>query len=108
MPYRARGTVVEDETGSPVEGLVVRAYDHDILMDDFLGETRTAADGSFEVVFTELDFMDVFETEPDVYVCVLDRDGKRLLRTLEAGVRRNPHRDERFDVRVPRSLLAPA
>ncbi len=89
MPFRAHGTVVEDETGRPLEGLVVRAYDLDTLADDFLGETHTDAEGRFEVVFTEVDFMDAFETRPDVYVRVFDSDGKRLLESLEGDVRRN-------------------
>ena len=38
---RVVGTVLEEESGRPLEGLVVRAYDKDILFDDRLGSVST-------------------------------------------------------------------
>jgi hypothetical protein len=105
MPFRVRGTVVEDESGRPLEGLLVRTFDEDVVRDDFLGETRTDAAGRFEVVFTEVQFMDLYETRPDLYVRVFDASGKTLLATTEDDVRSNAELTERIDVRIPRSHL---
>lgn len=105
MPYRAVGTVTEAETGRPLQGLVVRAYDDDLLKDDFLGETRTDAAGRFEIVFTEVHFMDFHETRPDLYVRVYDESGSRLLLSLQDDERRDARPVERFEVRVPAATL---
>lgn len=106
MPFRIRGSVIEDESGRPLEGLVVRAYDEDILVDDFLGEARTDANGRFEVIFTEVQFMDLYETRPDLYLRVFDPSGARLLRSTEDHVRSNAELTEAFEVRIPRARLS--
>jgi carotenoid cleavage dioxygenase len=106
MPFRIRGSVVEDESGRPLEGLVVRAYDEDILVDDFLGEARTDANGRFEVIFTEVQFMDLYETRPDLYLRVFDTSGAKLLRSTEDHVRSNAELTEAFEVRIPQARLS--
>lgn len=106
MPYRVHGSVVEDESGRPLAGLVVRAYDEDLVIDDHLGDARTDAQGHFEVVFTEVQFMDLFETRPDLYLRVFDASGDRLLLTTEREVRSDAELDERFELRIPRERLA--
>jgi hypothetical protein len=106
VPYHVRGSVVEDESGHPLEGLVVRAYDEDLLADDFLGESRTDAAGRFEVVFTEVQFMDFVETRPDLYLRIFDPSGTTLLLTTEDHVRNDARLDERFELRIPRGRLA--
>lgn len=105
MPYRVKGSVVEAESGLPLEGLVVRAYDEDAFVDDYLGESRTDAAGRFEVIFTEVQFMDLHETRPDLFVRIFDRTGTRLLLSLEDRVHRNAVADVVFDVRVPGAAL---
>jgi hypothetical protein len=84
----------------------VRVYDEDILVDDFLGEARTDAAGRFEVIFTEVQFMDLHETHPDVYVRVFDPSGVRLLLSTEDAVRSKAELSERFDLRIPRTRLS--
>jgi hypothetical protein len=106
VPYRVHGSVVEDESGRPLAGLVVRAYDEDLVIDDHLGDARTDAQGHFEVVFTEVQFMDLFETRPDLYLRVFDASGDRLLLTTEREVRSDAELDERFELRIPRERLA--
>jgi len=73
---RVVGTVVEEESGRPVEGVVVRAYDKDILFDDKLGSVHTNANGEFEISYTETQFRDFNETQPDLYLKVFDASGK--------------------------------
>ena len=106
MPFRVHGSVVEDESGRPLAGMLVRAYDEDVLVDDFLGEARTDAAGRFEVVFTEVQFMDFHETRPDLYLRVFDASGGRLLHTTERAVRFDAGPQEYFELRIPRERVA--
>jgi len=107
MPFRALGTVLEEGTERPLPGLRVRACDKDVFADDFLGEAVCDEQGRFEIVFTEVDFMDFHETRPDVYVCVFDPDGRQLLCTTEREIRPNTRSDETFEIRIPRDALGP-
>jgi hypothetical protein len=103
---RLYGSVVEEESGRPLEGLVVRAYDQDLIVDDHLGDTHTNASGHFEIQYSEVQFRDLHETLPDVYLRVFDPSGKRLLHTTEREVRKNALVEERFEIRIPREKLA--
>ena len=60
---RAIGTVVEEESGRPIAGLRVRAFDKDILFDDKLGVAVTDAKGGFRIDYSQLDFSSIFGTE---------------------------------------------
>ena len=103
---RLHGSVVEDESGRPLEGLLVRAYDQDLVVDDHLGDTRTNSSGHFQIDYSEAQFRDVHETLPDIYVRIFDPSGKRLLHTTERQVRKNALVEERFEIRIPRDKLA--
>ena len=103
---RVIGTVVEQESGKPLAGLRVRAYDKDWVFDDDLGETRTDAAGRFEISYTDVQFRDLEETQPDLYLRVYDADGERLLYSSEKAVRRNALMIEHFDIRIPIEKLA--
>jgi len=105
MPFRVHGSVVENESGRPLAALLVRAYDKDVVLDDFLGEDRTDAAGRFEVAFTEKRFKDLFEKRPDLYLRVYDPSGARLLHTTEREVRFNAEREEFFEVRIARAQV---
>ncbi len=102
---RVVGTVVEEESGRPLEGLVVRAFDKDILFDDKLGSVATHADGSFEISYTESQFRDFNETQPDLYVKVFDASGTKLLHSTKKQVRRSAEILERYEIRIPRAKL---
>lgn len=102
---RVVGTVVEEESGRPLEGLIVRAYDKDLIVDDHLGDVRTSTEGRFEIEYSETQFRDLHETLPDVYLRVFDATGKRLLHTTENAVRANAQVVERFEIRIPRAKL---
>ena len=53
ITFRIRGFLREKETGVPLSGLFVKAYDKDLLFDDLLGSAISDARGHFEIV-TEL------------------------------------------------------
>ena len=99
------GSVVEEESGKPLEGLRIRAYDKDWIFDDKLGDTLTDGSGKFEISYTEAQFRDLEETLPDVYIRIYDASGKKLLYTSEKAVRRSAQIVERFDVKIPRAKL---
>jgi hypothetical protein len=105
---RIYGTVVEDESGRPVEGLVVRAYDKDLIRDDHLGDTQTDAKGAFAIEYSEVQYRDLNETLPDLYLRIFDPSGKRLVHTTEDAVRSNALVVERFEIRIPRARLGGA
>ena len=105
MHFRVHGSVLEDETGRPLAGMLVRLYDKDFVLDDFLGETRTDAAGRFELAFTEAQFKDVFETRPDLYLHVYDPSGTHLLLTSEGEVRFDAGHDEFFELRITRERV---
>ncbi len=104
---RAIGTVVEEDSGRPIAGLHVRAFDKDLLFDDKLGVAVTDAKGAFRIDYTELDFSSIFgnETTPELYIRIYDVTDKKLLYTSEKSIRRNVQVEERFDVKIPRSKL---
>jgi len=109
VPFRFRvaGHVVEQESGSPLAGLLVRAHDRDVLYDDDLGEVQTDAEGRFEIVYTEPQFQDVVETRPDLYLRIYDASG-RLVHTTERAVRHDAYIEERYEIAIPRARLAQA
>ena len=103
---RLIGSAVEEESGRPLAGLRVRAFDKDVLFDDPIGDTVTNAQGQFEISYTEANFRDFHETLPDVYIRVFDERGEKLLYSTERAVRKSAELVERFEVRIPRARLA--
>src|SRR6185369_706131 len=67
-------------SGKAAAGLIVRARDHDLRRFQSLGkETRTRADGSYEIHYTRSDFIRAEKDSPDLVVSVFsagqsDRD----------------------------------
>lgn len=104
--YRVAGVVRERESGDPLAGLMVLAFDKDIVSDDFLGECETDAEGRFEIRFTDQAFKDVIETHPDIYLSVFVRGTREPIHDTEHDIRQNAGRDEFFDVEVGRNELA--
>ena len=99
------GLVCEEGSGRPLEALLVKAYDKDVFFDDFLGERHTDANGRFEIQFTELDFRDVVEQRPDLYLRIFDSTGKRELYSTIRSVRRNARSEEHFEIAIPAAKL---
>ena len=103
--FRVQGVVREEDSGRPLEDLLVKAYDKDVFFDDFLGEKHTDADGRFEIQFTELDFRDVVEQRPDLYLRIFDSGGKRELFSTIHSVRRNARTEEHYEIAIPATKL---
>jgi hypothetical protein len=97
--------VREADSGRPLAGILVQAYDKDVLFDDFLGSDRTDSDGRFEIQFTELAFRDVIEERPDVYLRIFDPSAKTQLWTTIDAVRRNARIEEHFEIAIPAAKL---
>lgn len=104
---RVIGTVVEEESGKPLQGLRVGAFDKDLIFDDKLGVAITDAKGWFRIDYSQLDFSSIFGTEtmPELYVTVKDASGKTLLYSSKKAIRKDPQVEERYDIKIPKAKL---
>lgn len=101
LGFRVTGTVRSRETGQPIQGITVRAYDKDLLYDDLLGAVRTDENGYFEIRYEGADFRELFERYPDIYFKVYDEQDNRLLLLSPDSVRWQAGTDEVFGLVVP-------
>ena len=99
------GVVREAESGRAVPGLLVNAFDQDLVKDDYLGQCETDADGRFEIRFTDADFKDVVESRPDLYLCVIAPGSREPVHDTRYEVRENADREEFFEIEIPRTAL---
>jgi hypothetical protein len=90
---------VTDKKNNPVAGLIVSAYDKDLLFDDVLGTTSTDENGNFEVIYREESFRDLFDKKPDIYLKILDITGK-ILYTSRKKIRFDARRIEHFTIKI--------
>ena len=104
---RVIGTIVEEESGKPLAGLQVGAFDEDLIFDDKLGVAITDAKGWFRIDYSQLDFSSIFGTEtmPELYVRIFDATGKKLLWTSEKAIREDPQVEERYDIKIPKAKV---
>jgi hypothetical protein len=105
--WRVHGTVVEEDTDRPLAGLIVRAFDRDLVFDDKLGFTTTDASGHFEIRYTSDRFRDLWEARPDLYLRVFSADGTHLVHETVDAVRWGAGTDERYRIVVPPRALDP-
>lgn len=104
MAYRITGKVCEQETGKPLSGLKVRAYDADLFFDDLLGTAETDAEGQFEMEYLEEDFRELFEGKPDVYLAIFSSTFRPIFDTKES-TRWGANETEHFEIAIPRKNL---
>lgn len=105
--FRVSGVVEEEETHRPLPGLVVRAFDRDLIFDDRLGFTTTDADGHFEIRYTSEQFRDLWESRPDLYLRIYDSDGSRMLHETKDAIRWQASADEEYRIALPYRALDP-
>ena len=86
MTFTIQGNVVEDPTGTPIEGVRVEAWDKDFGTDDYLASAISGPDGKFLITFDESMFDDWgFERYPDLYFKVY-RCGDLLANTEKSVI----------------------
>jgi hypothetical protein len=85
MILHISGSVRELETGRPVRGITVEAYDADALHDDLLGRTETDDDGHYDVPTKSR--VGFFRERPDAYILLKDGNGRTLKSTRSAHLR---------------------
>jgi hypothetical protein len=103
--FRVAGVVRESESGRPLRDLLVRAFDKDLVQDDFLGESETDAGGRFEIRFTDADFKDAVESRPDLYLCVFVPGVDEPVHDTSYEIRKDAGRQEYYEIAIPRSSL---
>jgi len=107
MNYEILGRVVEAQSGKGVPGVVVAAYDKDLVFDDFLGEVLSTVTGDFRIVYDETRFSSPFDRKPDLYLRVKTLAGQELLNT-KASARKNASAREEMQVALPAEVVAKA
>jgi hypothetical protein len=113
MEFKISGIVREKETLWPIPGLLVRAFDKDLLFTDVLGNAITDHNGRFVLGYERRDFRELFERKPDVYLEIygsataLDpgRPGDRPIYSTRDAVRFNAGRHEFFMIEIPHDQL---
>jgi hypothetical protein len=98
---------IKDQNGNPFSGLIVKAFDVDLLSeDDFLGQGATASDGSFTILYRKAQFVkNVLEsfTEggPDIVLTIYDQAGELLHTTKQRG---GAERFEKYEISLELEL----
>ncbi len=96
--YVICGRVINCETKIPLPGLKVKAFDVDLIQDDFLGEAYTDVNGYFKIYYTEADFSKTifswlnveWPAGPDLYFQVESSSGTILMKEdRQTGHRRD-------------------
>jgi len=105
--FRIEGEIHEPETGRPLAGLIVRAFDRDLILDDKVGFATTDPDGRFEITFGPEAFRDAFESRPDLYLRIYDPSGSRLLHETTDAIRWNADHLERYEIQISGRVLDP-
>ena len=83
--YHANGRVVDGKTSRAVRGLLVQAWDRDLIRDAPLGSSITDASGMLSIAFDQSAFAELFlDRDPDLYFKVYD--GGALIASTEDSV----------------------
>ena len=129
---RVVGTVVEEESGKPLAGLQVRAFDKDLFFDEKIGSAITDDAGRFRIHCSSkihrrilsisttcygavsqlsrgnllsVDFsLFGFDESPKLYIRVFDAGRTTLLYSTGKEIRKG-FVEERFDIRISKHRL---
>lgn len=99
MSYKITGKITDKNSGQPISGLLVHAFDEDLFNDDDLGTATTDEGGTFSIEYTEEQFKGLFDDAADVYLKVYNQAGKMILST-KAESRWDAEKHEHFDLEV--------
>jgi len=105
--FKLSGTVIETESGHPVPGLFIKAYDKDMIYDDLMGTATTNEDGYFSILSEVSDYRDFFEVNPDIYFKIYGSDQKRLIMDTKHCIRWNADDGVVFNLKADREKLGP-
>jgi len=113
MKMRINGVVKEKESGEPLSGLLVCAYDKDLISSDSLGKALTGPDGKFMIEYDSKDFQELLDRNPDIYLKIYgseaakDMKRKRVkpILTTKDSIRYSASSSEKFYVEIPRKKL---
>ncbi|MGQ3685432.1 MAG: carboxypeptidase-like regulatory domain-containing protein [Candidatus Loosdrechtia sp.] len=94
---------VTDENGRGIGGLTIRPFDKELRFANQLGATVTDKDGYFMLSYKTENLRDLIEVRPDIYLNVLDKEGKALY-TSKKAVRYEAGRIEEFDIKIKRMV----
>jgi hypothetical protein len=75
---------VSDAEGKGLAGVTVSLSDKDLVFDDRLGQTKTDDKGDYSLTYHVEDFKDLIERKPDIFVKVMDDQGKALFTSKDA------------------------
>jgi hypothetical protein len=107
--FRVHGTVEEAETGRPLAGLIVRAFDRDLVFDDKLGFATTDADGRFAIRLRRRRRSATGARRGPTSTCACSTRGHRRSCTRRAiAIRWNASHDEEYRIRSRRARSAGA
>ncbi|KPJ66081.1 hypothetical protein AMJ44_09050 [candidate division WOR-1 bacterium DG_54_3] len=113
MRHRILGIVREKESGKPLSGLLVCAYDKDLFRSDLLGKNLTGPDGKFTIEYESKDYQELIDRNPDVYLKIYrDTDAKDMEKkrvkpifTTKEAIRYSASSSEKFYIEIPREKL---
>lgn len=113
MKMRVMGVVKEKESGEPISGLLVCAFDKDIISSDSLGKALTGEDGKFFIEYDSADFRETLDKNPDIYLKIYgseaakDTKRKRVkpIFTTKDSIRYSASSSEKFYIEIPRKKL---
>ncbi len=100
--YSVSGVIRDYESGIPLRGLKVRAYDKDFFRDQLLGDGVTDENGQYEITFDREDFTGPIiklERHPDIFVLVFD-EGDKLIYSTETSVLVDSARHTSLDINL--------
>lgn len=93
--FVVKGTIRKAD-GSPLPGVVVRAFDRDLRKKELLGEQATNAQGFFEIGYTHMQFSRMEKAQADIYIelyapdkktaifpVIFESEGENALKTLQ-------------------------
>lgn len=90
---------VTTRAGTGLSGVFVSIYDKDLFFDDRLGEAETDESGNYSLTYLTADFRDLIERKPDLYMKVIDKNGKTLAK-VEKKIWYEAGRVEIVDIQI--------